>query len=797
MMAGLAAVLALVAASPAVAQQKFACTGTTDTLSNNLRVIIGEDVNTDWCSQMSSTESVESLMDSCQAFCGDGNMPFLIGLPTFGFSQQEMDSLCLASDVLQYNRTLMRDCRQWSGALNLMKSRAVQLLMSIENMKMAQLQFRQGMEEKKQDLVETIASPDTVERLMMVNVPDQISEYQEILAEGLEDFTRNGNLKRDLRQAIGDLRDAARNLDTTLSSNIPQLQDFVDQCGEMLLSTGPSQEYLLDICNQLTANCLPDEYAKHVGCCCGAVPLTGTFGIEATGGRRLQESDEVLDVCAEAEQRNSDAIAARVAALRSDEAGRELLDDYLAARSEAYPDYYARCGRRLDGQDRGHESMPREPAAESREEDAAGSDAARRLQTTLTGCNPQAATREPSEQLKAAFWKGTEQNYCQDLTPPPTKTRMDDEGLAGICASFCGPDALPLLVGTINFGFNHSALDSICIQSDLVQTNAARVRECQDYATSFGAVSTKMSMFLQRLEELEAEKLGYEAQARATVEELKVSIAEEAPDVLQQASVGEKITAYEEFLVERMADIAPSSRAKRSMQDAISSVRVAASELKTELDNSLTDMEALMDNCMGFFTGVGEEQEYLLDLCSQTSTECMDVEQGRHAACCCAYTPALALGKAALELTTHTIPGLAGPGLRDSTGAARVSARRLQAGTFDICGASAGAAKPHVDAVHERIRDLGQEAVIEEARRVFTERYPGFDACSYPSGGNVGGSGGGGGSNGGGGQSGGGGSNGGGGDGNSGGGGTDESLTATQAWPALAMLAALTAHAMQ
>ena len=66
---------------------------------------------------MSSTSTVGSLMDSCQAFCGDGNVPFLIGLPTFGFSQQDLDSICLGdeSSPLIYDDDLMRDCQRWSS----------------------------------------------------------------------------------------------------------------------------------------------------------------------------------------------------------------------------------------------------------------------------------------------------------------------------------------------------------------------------------------------------------------------------------------------------------------------------------------------------------------------------------------------------------------------------------------------------------------------------------------------------------------------------------------------------------
>ena len=46
-----------------------------------------------------------------------------------------------------------------------------------------------------------------------------------------------------------------------------------EQCGDLLVSTGPSNEYLLDICIQTGAVCLGDAEAQHIGCCCSTIPL--------------------------------------------------------------------------------------------------------------------------------------------------------------------------------------------------------------------------------------------------------------------------------------------------------------------------------------------------------------------------------------------------------------------------------------------------------------------------------------------------------------------------------------------
>ena len=63
-------------------------------------------------------------------------------------------------------------------------------------MKLAQLQFRQGSEEKKRELAQTMSSKETQRRIMRVDVPEQIAEYQEILAEGLQGPGRHARYLR-------------------------------------------------------------------------------------------------------------------------------------------------------------------------------------------------------------------------------------------------------------------------------------------------------------------------------------------------------------------------------------------------------------------------------------------------------------------------------------------------------------------------------------------------------------------------------------------------------------------------
>eukprot|EP00913_Durusdinium_trenchii_P021896 g20575.t1 len=131
-----------------------------------------------------------------------------------------------------------------------------------------------------------------------------------------------------------------------------------DLCGDLLVSTGPNGEYLLDMCIQRAAVCLDNPEAQHVGCCCSTIPLGGTFGITGeTGtppqnstGRRLQTAGGPVDVCAEAEVVFKDDKSQRYAELQSTAEGNQLLQAHLSALATAYPDFYSESNCRSSRQ---------------------------------------------------------------------------------------------------------------------------------------------------------------------------------------------------------------------------------------------------------------------------------------------------------------------------------------------------------------------------------------------------------------------------------------------------------------
>mmetsp|Transcript_49891 Transcript_49891/g.138593 ORF Transcript_49891/g.138593 Transcript_49891/m.138593 type:complete len:847 (-) Transcript_49891:236-2776(-) len=731
-MALLAAVLAGLTLPQQAVAAKFDCKDTKDSANLGLNVLIGKSVNEDWCERLPETNQIDNLMDACEGFCGPANIPLLIGVPSWGFSLEEIDRVCLAQDgaantVMSYEPDLMKDCVEWQGALTLIQQRLADMVAAVDDMNYAQLQFRVGVAKNVEKFVEVLNSEATRNLMMEANVDKTLPEYTKLLRDNLDDLLKDGQLQRNLLEVVNHLKGAATNLKTSLETNLPQLRQFIQNCGRTLTAVGAAKEYLLDVCNQRTSNCIESSSAKHIGCCCGAVPLAGSFGLN--GESMLEDSvadTTPVDVCKEAAQLMEESLKKREAELRSTSLGSELLDQFKTSLERTYPDYFSRCDSNRRLRQASVRAAGRALPQTAEEEGLA----ARRLVDKLTGCDPkqtETGSARKGTALKAAFWAETESAYCDRLTPPAGKDVMDVAGLAEVCQSFCGAKSVPLVIGGTSFGFNQTSMDSVCLGGDLVQPDMAVLQKCQEQSTSFQKVQRKTAAVVSALSKLAVEKIHFEASIRKMVLDLKRAIADNAVAVIEDAAVGNKIDALQELLRDATLSVQAGGTARQQLDDAIATVEKAAKDLDAELSVTVDALESFVTDCNQLFTGVGSSNEYLLDLCSVTSTQCMDSASGRHAGCCCGYVPMLDLGKDSVPV--DTIPGLSASMLEDNTGKARVASSWRRLGevadqTYQICAESWNEAQPYVNAVTKKIRDLGYGELVDDVQAQLNIKYP-------------------------------------------------------------------------
>lgn len=410
------------------------------------------------------------------------------------------------------------------------------------------------------------------------------------------------------------------------------------------------------------------------------------------------------------------------AELQNSTEGAKQLADYEVALKDNYPTWYSEIcpgGRRLV------EEVPGGALA-----------AGRRMSTLLTCSPPSAPTIDVGETMKVAFSKDTEQAHCSDLTTP-TGQPMTTVGLAEQCSAFCGSEAVPLLVGSIDFGFNQTAMDTVCLNSDLVTTDSAKVTQCLNDAEAMVAVEIKMAAFITALTALELVKVEYEKSVAEQLSAMKDKIAEKAEAVLKGAKANEKAADYAAFLKDEVLNgMMGNSVEALKYKQALERLGVSVGSLKTTAQASLQAFQDFLSDCSDVYTGKGSSGEYLLDQCSQTSDECIDSEWGRHVGCCCGYMPFMAVGQERVSFSS-TIPGLGAEALKDSEGKARVGSRlrrrmseNVSDNTYiDICGAAWESNKePVADFLSATPSD---EPFLRGWLAAKQERYPDADLCAY------------------------------------------------------------------
>jgi len=707
-----------------------------DTLNLGLNYVLGPNIQTQYCTRQEKTDSVDEVYTTCKTFCGKGNIALLLGLPAWGINQTDMDSICLGAHGMdnlfgKYDAKAMSTCKEGRSALERIQLRIAELVSEQRLLQDEQTRFRTQTRLKTAELVAKLSDDETTAAMLDYTRSERPKEYLLMVEAYMNDTLKSGSHKTELVAQLTELSKAAEQLDISLARDVPLLEAYADKCGDPILMVGSGDEYLMDICNQQTSEAVYQEEGQHVGCCCGVAPAAiaddAPWNIPADiNGRRLQ-SNKLFDTCAEAEKlakARSDVLRAIV---QETEIGKQTLQEQQAALQEAYPEYFARCdsSRRLDSN---HDELT-----------VSNITAERKLADVLT-CSPPAfsASESPDNDspdiLKVAFWKHTETAYCKDSPDMPNASEGQTEGarwaqyLSSVCSDFCGGEAVSLLLGNGAVGFDKADMDSMCVDSTLLESNDAKVDDCHDKAKAMQGVEIKIAALVAAVDVVNTRRVQYEAVVRKSIDEMKKQIEERGEKVLMDARWNEKAQKYNELLNAAAAEAAASSAASLAFKKALKNMKDAANELMTILRSAIPAYkEFITGDCGNVFLGKGVQKEYLLDLCSQNSVACIEEKRSSHAGCCCAYTPHMAVGKQNIE--SATIPGISTGTLVDSE--AFVASRRLAEATapFDICGEAHNVAINAILEAQKDIKLVQGDDLLNDRIAVLKASYPGYDFC--------------------------------------------------------------------
>lgn len=431
----------------------------------------------------------------------------------------------------------------------------------------------------------------------------------------------------------------------------------------------------------MTSNvCIDNDDGRHAGCCCGIIPSAGVFSIGAKSGRRLNvRQDSGIDACGRAFEISQGEVTQMVSDIMTTSEGPKILADFDASQKAAYPEFYGNCdARRLEG-----ETAARQDMGQDLEKDATNdNETARVLQSKYLMCEPPSKpTKKLADPLTVAFSGETETALCKDIPG------VSDQKLAQTCAEFCAPTSTPFLLGSTSYGFNHETMDSICLEPDGQVYNESFVDTCHRQGEAFNELQKTTADLISKLEALDASQLHFEAKVKEAANGMRDLIKEQAPTKVDDKAQSQKIAAVQELLKVGLEQFMGASGATQSMKDDAKEVDVAAKRLFFTLKDVRPKLIAFHKECNVLMTGVGPRQEYLLDMCSQNSKQCIGAVEGSHVGCCCGYNPITALGT---DVKSNTISGLSADVFENRKEARVGESRRLSDDTasasINICG---------------------------------------------------------------------------------------------------------------
>lgn len=762
----------------------------TQSTSGPLLAVMSDVVQEHVCHRLVPPVDFDNMLERCDAFCAPKGIPILVGTDSAGFNLDDINFVCLGSrpqpsggpstleqdldlsedngtdtnctgscdtrtpsldPIMRYDEELMQNCERWGRSIDNINIKASEFIGSVRAMTMEQLVYRATMRQKVADLQRDMNSDAVQLELDLARINEKMQVLRRVLNSNMQDLMTNGALQRGLAERIQDLESKSTELQRTILEELPMLENYVEQCNELLVGTGPQHEQVLDICSVTSDACVEEAQGHHAGCCCGIVPSVGSYSVSAAGqranssqrldtvvngSRRLQIPEPAMDVCGHAYEVSRADVESTVERLNGIAGGDQVLDDFERQQRESYPEFYSSCRRlrehatkdgdvgkffEADGASRGTAGHEQNPTRRSQSVDA-----------SYLECEPPSSPTDDSitDPLRVAFWQETESALCKDLHERGAP--ISNERLGDLCAEFCAPHSVPLLLGTTSFGFSHEQMDEVCLAPDSsssISYGADRIGECHAKASAFVELQEVAAAFAAALQVLDASKLRFEAHTQSSVDQLKFIIRSEAEATLDNAAQSQKIDALLGLIRRGLSDILSNSNVTQVLKEDAEMVRLRARELQTKLAEVLPQMQSFLSECNFLTTGSGPSQEYLLDLCSQTSTQCIDGPEGLHVGCCCGYNPVVTLGMAGIAPENPSIDGLQRPafeGSRSRTG------RRLQVGatSVNICAEAAQASSDSVRTHRQEVKRLGQEHLTRDADADKMSRYPSYyDRC--------------------------------------------------------------------
>jgi hypothetical protein len=276
---------------------------------------------------------------------------------------------------------------------------------------------------------------------------------------------------------------------------------------------------------------------------------------------------------------------------------------------------------------------------------------------TLHLCQPPERAFESSigisdRSMLVAFTEYTNKSRCDT-------SGIEDDQMWDACKTFCKiggeQKAIPILMGSTIFGFNHDNMYDMCSAIGDVDIRSQAL--CKKKSNSLDRIMNHTAEFVVAAELVVSEELALRAlmnqQAAALAEKLDITKNAEFRYALQNAPRSNKTHLMREKIKEFREGVSQSETAYTFSQ-ALKNLDSVGKQLNKTLAKHLRSTMEYIEDCNKFFVAYGGHGEYLLDICSQGDAQsCLEDEEAEHVGCCCIINPVL------LDVT-YLIDGIGG-----------------------------------------------------------------------------------------------------------------------------------------
>ena len=279
------------------------------------------------------------------------------------------------------------------------------------------------------------------------------------------------------------------------------------------------------------------------------------------------------------------------------------------------------------------------------------------------------------------------------------------------CERFCTSVSILALIGSSTFGLSFTqAAETVARLLDSSVANALFIfsryeyEQCLANRNAFHAIKQYGALFVGQLDEFAAVVLLYRQSIQDTIDAAILALNSDAIRNAIQAATGAEETI--QVIVRLYQDAISTSHvaAQQAMENKLTALSDAASELRTQLDTQVVNTESFVLQCTSKLWPPSDGRP-MLDVCTQKGTKCFKVADAEHVLCGCLVNLAVEVGK---EMAPSTILG-----------------RRLapeSASSIDVCAVARQSASAYVASVTAQ---LGDSAIFAEHASVYGSFYCG------------------------------------------------------------------------